>query len=277
MVIDFHTHIFPKDIAEKTIDHFKKMVKMKTQQYDYPDTGFYTDGTLESLKLSMKESGIDYSVILPVVTKPAQFEAINRYAALINGNEGIISFGGIHPHTRDYKADLGFVKSLGLAGIKIHPDYQKTYINDPRYIKIIEYASQLDLIVLTHAGDTLGISEAYCTPQKMRDLINRANADFSKVIVAHAGGFHCWDDVEKYLVGQSILFDLSSCFGHTDDLQIKRIIKNHGADKILFGSDSPWEGQKETLERFRRLDLTDGEMAQILFTNGAKLLKSESS
>ncbi len=87
MIIDFHTHVFPDAIAQRTIAHLEDKGGMKA----------HIEGTLTGLKCSMKRAGIDYSVVLPVVTKPSQFESVNRYAAEINGKEGIFSFGGIHP------------------------------------------------------------------------------------------------------------------------------------------------------------------------------------
>ncbi|MCA5964652.1 hypothetical protein LC724_36370 [Blautia sp. RD014234] len=70
MIIDFHTHIFPDKIAGATIEKLSKA----------SDSPAYTDGTKDGLKRSMEESGVDISVVLPVVTKPQQFSSINRYA-----------------------------------------------------------------------------------------------------------------------------------------------------------------------------------------------------
>ena len=51
------------------------------------------------------------------------------------------------------------------------------------------------------------------------------------------------------------------------------MIKNHGVEKILFATDSPWNGQKEYIERFKQLDgLSDIEKEMILGTNAQKLL-----
>ena len=130
MIIDFHTHIFPEKIASKTISVLEQKAGISA----------FTDGTLEGLKRSMQESGIDWSVVLPVVTKPSQFQTVNTYAAEINGKNGIFSFGGIHPDTENIEESLDFIKRLGLKGIKIHPDYQNCMIDDPRNIAILRYA-----------------------------------------------------------------------------------------------------------------------------------------
>ena len=82
MVIDFHTHIFPEKIAPKTIETLENRAHIKAA----------CAGTLESLKESMKRNGVDYSVVLPVVTKPSQFDSINAYSQSINNQDGIIAF-----------------------------------------------------------------------------------------------------------------------------------------------------------------------------------------
>ena len=89
MVIDFHTHIFPDAIANRTIAALEKVSGINAA----------TNGTLEGLLCSMERAGVDMSVILPVVTKPSQFESVNLFAQRVNEQyEGkLLSFGGIHP------------------------------------------------------------------------------------------------------------------------------------------------------------------------------------
>ena len=86
-IIDFHTHIFPDVIAEKSIASLEEKAGIKAA----------TDGTLQGLLESMDRSGVDLSVILPVVTKPSQFDRINSFAAEVNAKYGdrVLSFGGI--------------------------------------------------------------------------------------------------------------------------------------------------------------------------------------
>lgn len=264
MVIDFHTHIFPDKIADKTIKYLAEEGNTKA----------FTDGTLEGLKKSMKENAIDISVVLPVVTKPSQFASVNEFAAEITGKEGIISFGGIHPASEDYRSELEYIKGLGLFGIKLHPDYQKTFIDDPGYVRIIQYAVELGLIVVIHAGQDIGYPDpVHCPPLRTANMLNQIEATDAKIVLAHMGGFVQWDDVEEYLVGRNVWLDTSYCFDRISNEQFVRIIKNHGADRVLFATDSPWDGQKEALEHIRRLDLTQEELERILHKNAEELLK----
>lgn len=266
MVIDFHTHIFPDKIAAKTIKALEEEGSVKA----------FTNGTLGGLKASMKESNIDISVILPVVTRPSQFDSVNSFAAEINGKEGIISFGGIHPDSEDYRGQLVEIKASGLPGIKLHPDYQATFIDDPKYINIIRYAVELGLIVIIHAGLDIGLPDpVHCPPERSAAMLSQIEGEHARIILAHMGGYDRWDDVEEYLVGTKAILDTSYCFGKISDEQFIRIVKNHGADRILFASDSPWSGQKESLEHLKSLELTEEELEYITFKNAAQLLGME--
>lgn len=263
MIIDFHTHIFPDQIAAKTIEKLQSA----------GGTQAYTNGTLDGLKKSMKESDITLSVILPVVTKPLQFETINDFAEKITDRKEIFSFGGIHPDTEDYRGQLEEIKRKGLLGIKLHPDYQNTFVDAPEMVRMIQYASELGLIVLIHAGLDIGLpTPIHCTPQRAANMLSQIEQENAKIILAHMGGYHLWDEVEEYIVGKNVWVDTSYSLGMMKEEQFVRIVKNHGSDKVLFGTDSPWAGQKETLEYIKRLDLTEEELDRILYRNGAKLL-----
>lgn len=263
MIIDFHTHIFPEEIAERTIKTLERRGKIKA----------YTDGTLQGLKKSMRENDITYSVILPVVTKPSQFETVNKYACSISGKDGIISFGGIHPDTDDFTQKLDRIKEMGLLGIKLHPDYQNTFIDDPKMIKVIQYAVDLNLIVVIHAGQDIGLPDpVHCTAKRAATMLSQIKGKDPKIVLAHTGGYEDWDDVEKYIVGKKVWLDISYSLGKIEDAQFVRIVNKHGPDHILFATDSPWGGQRETLDHIKRLGLTEEELDFILYQNAKELL-----
>jgi len=263
MIIDFHTHIFPDQIAEKTVEYLKKEGNIKA----------FTKGTLAGLKKSMLENNIDISVVLPVITKPSQFDTVNSYAAEINGKDGIISFGGIHPDTEDYKEKLETIKNRGLQGIKLHPDYQKTYVDEPKMIRMIQYAVELGLVVLIHAGLDIGFpNPIHCTPKRAANMLSQIESENAKIVLAHMGGFDLWDEVEEYIVGKNVWLDTSFSLGRIPDKQFIRIVKNHGIDRTLFATDSPWGGQKETLEYLGKLGFTKEELERILCLNAMELL-----
>ena len=267
MVIDFHTHVFPDAIAARSIAALESNADLKA----------YTDGTLSGLKLSMGESGVDYSVILPVATRPSQFQSINTYAASITGKDGIISFGGIHPETEHYKEELDRIKALGLKGIKLHPDYQQCFVDDPNSVRIISYAVSIGLFVALHAGIDIGLPDVvHCPPERtlrmLRQVYGKTIPKERRIILAHTGGWGQWDQVEELLVGEPVYMDISFSMGMIEDQQLLRIIRKHGTENMLFATDSPWSGQKETLEYFDTLPLSREEKERILWGNASRLL-----
>ena len=274
MIIDFHTHVYPEKLAEKTIKALG----------DIADVTPHTDGTLNGLIESMRRAGVDKSVILPVNTRAGQFDSITKFAKHINDTyDNLISFGGIHPDDEAPQEKLQYLKDNGFKGIKLHPDYTETFIDDERYIRIVSAAKKLGLLVITHAGKDPAYSTIHCPPDKGIKMLNAVNqrvpGETPFFIFAHLGGNRLLSDVETYLVGQNCYIDIScsfrdiGSFSTSSDEDIVRVIKHHGADKILFATDTPWNGQKEYVERFKALEgLSDTEKEMILGTNAEKLL-----
>ncbi|WP_343208749.1 amidohydrolase family protein [Anaerolentibacter hominis] len=265
-VIDFHTHIFPEKIAGATIAKLESVGGIKA----------HTDGTLAGLKDSMMASGVDLSVVLPVVTKPGQFVSVNRYAAEISERDGIVSFGGVHPDTENGKAEIDEIVSMGLKGIKLHPDYQNVFVDDIRYLRIISYALEKGLLITFHAGVDIGLPEpVHCTPERSLHMIREVGADKktqAQMIFAHTGGWRYWNEVEDYLVDTGCYLDISFSLDYIAPEQFVRIARSHGTEKILFATDSPWGGQAEDIRAIQMLGLTDAELDRILYRNGAELL-----
>lgn len=268
MIIDFHTHIFPENIAKNAIHSLESESHIKA----------VGAATLLGLKEEMQNANVSYSVILPVMTKPSQFNSINQFAKCINQNNGIISFGGIHPDCENIYEKLCYIKELGLNGIKLHPDFQgPTYIDDRRYIQIIKGCIQLDLCVVIHAGLDVGKPiPIHCPPDRafimLQEVLKDCHKD-SKIILAHMGGMLQWELVEKLLVGQNVYFDLAYCNRLGNKEQMTRIIKKHGANKILYGTDYPWTNQDEMTVYINQLDISQEEKDLIFYKNASKLLE----
>ncbi len=267
MVIDFHTHIFPDKIASKTIAFLSEKASIPA----------FSDGTTEGLAQSMEAAGIDLSVALPALTSPAQFDSVNRFAAEINQRYSacgrrILSFAGIHPDCEDIPGKMKFIRESGFVGVKIHPDYQGTYIDDERYVKILACAKENDLIVVTHAGVDGGFPGApvRCTPERVLRLIERVPHE--KFVLAHMGANEMHAEVFDMLCGKNVYFDTAYVLRYIGRDMFQKTVARHGADKILFATDSPWSGQKEDLAILKSFGLDAATQEQILCGNARKLL-----
>ncbi len=271
MIIDFHTHMFPDAIAEKTITHLENNAK--------DDASAHTNGTLQGLKDSMTVNHIDYSVVLPIVTNPKQFDSINEFATKINGTDGIISFGSIHPENENIREKLEYIKSLGLKGVKLHPDYQGHFIDDAEYLEILRTCIDLDLICSIHAGYDIGIPyPIHCPPDRMRMVLQEVLEDCkkdSKIVLAHMGGYLQWELVEKCLAGENVYFDMAFCKDVIDENMLLRIIEKHGSNRILYATDSPWTDQGEMVEYVKGLPINEEDKENIFYRNAVRLLDCE--
>lgn len=268
MVIDFHTHIFPDAIAEKTVGHLKNIAKIEA----------YTAGTTKGLFASMEESGIACCVVQPVVTSVRQFDSITRFAYELNekyGDSGLehrlLSFGGIHPDSPDYKGQLRILAAAGFQGIKLHPDYQGVNFNDVRYKQLVSEATELGMTIMVHAGIDVGYPRpVHCTPEMAFEVISEVKPD--KLVLAHYGGWRLWDEVEHFLAGENVYLDTAFTQGYLSEEQFLRILKRHGSDKILFATDSPWAGQRETFAWISNMGIPKEQLEQILHGNAERLL-----
>lgn len=266
VIIDFHGHIFPERIAEYAVKGMEQSGTVRA----------CISGTRRELRTSMRENGIDYTVLLPVATKPSQFESLNAYAKKYHGKDGMIYFGGIHPKSEKVKEELDIIKSFGFPGIKLHPDYQDTYFDDPAYIDLIAYAAEMEFIITVHAGmDDAYPDDIHCRPEQVLavlEQLEKIGAKTPKLVLAHMGGYDCWNEVETLLAGRNLYLDTSYTLGLMPKEQFLNIVKKHGADKILFGTDSPWRDQKKEVEAVKKLPLTEIEKEKILGENAKQLL-----
>ncbi|MCD8390420.1 MAG: amidohydrolase family protein [Firmicutes bacterium] len=253
MLIDFHTHIFPPRIAPRAVASLKAGVKRETGG----DSVNYTDATYDGLLRSMDENGVDISVVMPIVTNPEKPDGVNDYAKNVR-NGRVVSFASVHPMQKDAPDAVKRIREYGFIGIKMHPEFQHCYIDSKESMAVLKAAEREGLYVTLHAGADIGMPPpVHCTPKRLKNALSELKGD--RIIAAHLGGWRQWDDVEEYLVGTPIYMDTAFIADYIDPAQCARIIKTHG--RILFGSDSPWEEPRYTLEFLMSLGL-DGEIIE---------------
>lgn len=267
MIIDFHTHTFPDAIAAKTIAYLTEKGGIQP----------YRAGTLSSLIETMRDSGVDYSVVLPVVTNPKQEPTINRVSAENNGKNHVFFAGGIHPDCENVEDVLDTIKANGLFGIKLHPDYQGVHFDDPRYVRIMREAARRDLYIVTHAGfDVAFRDHVHCTPAMILNVLKELKGVIEdKLILAHLGGYDMPDAVLQQLIGAPVWMDTAAVLRLYPE-KCREIILRHGTDKILFASDSPWDSQKDYVDILKSFHLGRDAEEQIFHRNAERILQRTS-
>lgn len=153
------------------------------------------------------------------------------------------------------------------AGIKIHPEEHEYRITDYGRA-IFEFAARQKAVVITHSGEQNSMPE---------DFVPLAD-DFPEVtlILAHHG---CgWDNDPTHQVRAiqhsrhgNILTDTSSASNITPG-QIEWAVKEAGAEKILYGTDSPLYFAPMQRARIDHACISDREKTMILRQNAVNLL-----
>ena len=283
-VIDIHTHTFPDRIAAAAV------AKLQAASH----TARYTDGTCAGLGASMRRAGVWRSVVLPVATHPEQVVHINDASIRINeetGKTGLLSFGCMHPDFEGWHAELGRLRDAGIRGIKLHPVYQGTAIDDPRTLRLLTRAGELGLAVLVHAGLDIGYpGMELVMPKQVLRAIRQAGP--VRLILAHMGGWRCWEEAAELLAetgaGIDTAFSLGTLTPSGDGYpwtpealrmlspeDFTALVRRFGAERVYFGTDSPWADQAEALRALQALPLTEAELDRILGRNAMELLGLE--
>jgi predicted TIM-barrel fold metal-dependent hydrolase len=226
----------------------------------------------------MDRAGVDISVLTPVATKPSQVTSINDWVAGVvdsaprttDGAPRLVAFGSMHPDFAEPDVELARIAALGFRGIKLHPEWQEFAPDDPRADAIYAAASNLGLAVLFHAGGDLMFDTVRGTPAAFATVLDRHPR--LRAILAHLGGFRAWNEFAEALAGRELWIDTAFTLGHLPDEELVAIVRRHGADRVLFGSDGPWTDALAELTHLRRLGLTGEELTGIEGGNAARLL-----
>ena len=262
MIIDFHTHCFPDKLAEKALPVLKNRSGI---------THPFHDGTVSGLLELAKNSGVDYSVVLNIATNPNQQSKVNDFASSLKEVDGIVPFGSVHPDSPDAFEELERLKANGIKGVKLHPDYQDFFVNDEKMFPIYKKIAALGLITLFHCGFDIGYPEpVHCTAEALASILDIF--DGSPVVAAHFGGIWSMPETRKHLAGKNVYLDTAYGYGMLTPRYAKEIIDIHGADKILFGSDAPWNTPSQDIELIKCFGLTAEEEKAVLGENARKLL-----
>lgn len=260
-IIDAHAHIYPLKIAQKATEAIGNFYDIKMQM---------TAGTTDALLEQGNKVGINKYVVHSCATKAEQVRSINTFVkSELDKHDNFIGFMTLHQDLTEEQIyeEVCWGVDNGFKGIKLHPDFQKFYI-DGEDAKKIYRVVQDKMPILFHTGDN---RYEYSKPKRLSSMAK----EFNKVnfIAAHFGGYRCWDDVEVYKGLDNVFYDTCSSLMFIDTDKAKQIIDMLGDEKFFFGTDFPmWDAESE-LKRFNAIKLTEKQREKIFATNIKKLLK----
>lgn len=260
-IIDAHCHIYPDKIAQKAVEAVDRF---------YPDLPRDPlDGTCDTLIRTGKENGITHFIVHSVATTPHQVSSINRFIAqsVENSDGAFTGLGTMHPELEDIPAAMEELVSLGLHGVKLHPDIQRFAADDPRILPVYEICEAKGLPVLVHTGD---FRYDFSNPPRIARILKM----FPRLIFvgAHFGGWSVWDEAAKTLSGfDNMCVDCSSSMHHLGVQRSKELIGIWGEDRVMFATDFPLWHQRPEIDTLLQMDLTDDAYRKIFRENSVRV------
>ncbi len=258
-IIDIHTHIYPDSIAQKATDSVKEF-------YGIGDVSLV--GTESMLLNRGQQAGIEKFVILPVAIRPDRVKSINDFIQQrAKANDRFIPFGTVHAAMDNLTDEVQRLLSLGVKGIKLHPDSQRFAIDDERLFDMYEMVSGR-VPVLFHMGDKRYNYSHPIRLRKVLDLFPGLGA-----IAAHFGGYSMYDTACELLKDTTCVMDISSSMMFMEEGMPERYINIYGAERMAFGSDFPMFDPAQEVEHLMRLNLTDAQKEQIAHKTAERILR----
>ena len=244
-IIDMHAHI---DVCEPL---------------HWYDTG-------EKLASLMDEAGVDKAVVSAYLNMPGpDMTCLNRLyqSAKPFGNKFMI-FLRLDPWFGE--ACIRFlekaVKEYPIKGVKLHPAHYTLYPYGDLTVKLLRKAGDLGLPVLFHCGD-----EMMCLPLQIGEAAGMCPE--TTMILAHMGGYaHVKDAVRMAQKYKNIYIDTSEVPVVSS---VRRVVKEVGADRVLFGSDAPCCDPMVEIEKVKLAGLSEEEEELVFYKNAVRLMGLE--
>ncbi len=257
-ILDFHAHIYPDAIALKAAHAIGEF-------YEIP---MCHDGTVGALLALEAAAGVNHMLVHSVAVTWEKVSRINDFiAATVKAHDCLTGFATMHPDHPDIAGEIDRAISLGLKGVKLHPDFQHFNIDDEKAYPIYD-AIQGRIPLLIHTGDKRFETSQ---PRRMAKVLDRFPN--MKTICAHLGGWSQWSDGHQMLAGRpNVWVDTSSSLYAIPVDEARAIIEHYGVARVIFGTDYPMWTPKQELERFWALGFGPQERERILYKNGAELL-----
>lgn len=255
-LIDFHAHVYPAAIAKKATASI----------CDFYDLNSENEGTPEEKLAQDAAVGIVKTLLLPVAMSPKNAAHVNAFVLeQAKLHPEFVPFGTVHPDEPNLPERAETLFRAGHIGIKLHPDMQRTDIDDPRLLPLYDFM-QGRMPLYLHAGDP---RHPYSHPEKIRKIMRL----FPRlaVVAAHLGAWSMQDTALPLLESfENCIVDTSSAMSFMPMEKAVRIMRAYGADRVFFGTDYPVGNVFQERENFDRLPLTDDEKEKIGFLNAER-------
>lgn len=278
MIIDFHTHIFPKDVCNNREKYFPSEPAFELL-YKSPDSKLVG---AEDIVNSMDEQGVDMSVVFGFPWKDSDkfkkqndyiMEAVEKYQKRLTG------FCCFDPFSKNAVNEAVRCLESGLSGIGELAFYQSGI--DEKVVEklkpLMEVCLEKEVPVLIHTNEPVGHIYPGKTPNTLAQIYNMIKTfPENRIVLAHWGGGIFLFNLLKKEVKESlknVYFDTAaSPFLYDPEVYqyAKRLV---GIEKILFGSDFPLLKPVRYFKELEKSALLKNDIEKICGMNAKKILK----
>jgi uncharacterized protein len=259
MIIDAHCHIWPDHIAAQVLAARPS------------DLDPVHDGTMVGLNRTMDAAGIDHAMCLGVAGVAKNVQRTNEFIGSVP-RDRFTPFGTVHPDL-PVADNIASLRDNGISGVKLHPLFQDVSFADPRVVELLHALAQAGVTVIAHvgAGGTPAANERG-NPAALRAALDAVPG--LQLIACHFGGYQRLDEAEATMVGSRAFLETSwpPRLSDLDKQRVCALIRRHGADRVVFGSDWPMADPAAELAAVRALGLDDDETAAITGNTLASIL-----
>jgi predicted TIM-barrel fold metal-dependent hydrolase len=277
MVIDFHTHIFPRNIRQNREKFFPAEPAFKLL---YQSAKSRLIGAADLID-AMDENRVEKSVVFGFPwKKSAVFKPHNDYILEMVQKypDRLFGFGCFEPAGENVVAETERCLDAGASGIGELAFYQ-TGIDASaldRLAPVMDMCVGRNLPVLIHTNEPVGHDYHGKTPITMVQIYRLINRfPDNKIVLAHwGGGIFFFELLKKEVKGRlkNVYFDTAAS-PYLYDSKIYQIADTiMGVDKILFGSDYPLLPPARYFYEMADAGLTKAQLNKICGDNALQIL-----
>lgn len=231
--------------------------------------------TLENLRRSIDEAGVDYTVCMPI----APYVTFDDLAAACTEEKRILPFTSIEfARGRDAGKKLAEDVRRGALGLKLHPIIQSVSLVDSRTMEALQAYVPLKKPVLVHTG----VSGYYLGKEKGRNTPAYGKIRYAEEMVKTFPGIN-------FIIGHSGLFQVNEVMRRLrgcpnvwvdtsiqSPLRVRQLVKTFGAEKVMYASDWPFGNRPPAIRIVRDACRGDRRLEdRIFFENARDLLGLE--
>ncbi|NKB70652.1 MAG: amidohydrolase family protein [Candidatus Latescibacteria bacterium] len=157
------------------------------------------------------------------------------------------------------------VDQLGMRAIKVYPPYTPYPLDHPAWDPIYQFAHDRGLALIAHTG-----SEATAEPR----FLATAAARFPRAhfVAGHSGNIEPYRSQAIDAAQRHANFYLETCSTFRTPGVIEELVQKAGADRVLFGSDTPLMDPRPQLGKIVTAAISDEAKRLVLGGNAQRLL-----